>query len=338
MAKRRLAVFVIAEQIGKGIQPVSLQLIGKARQLAGCRDSGVGAVLLGHGLAGTAGTLIEAGANKVFQGDSTLLVPYQAELYTDIIVRIMTEYHPEILLLGSTFMGRELAPLIAAKLETGLTAHCIELSINSEGVLEQRIPAYGGMITIVCPERRPQMATVANGVFPTPELDPTQKGEIILIEIPADFPLRAQTLEVVKEETLGVSLESASVVVAGGAGAGDPDGWGQIAELANVLKAGFGSTRPAVDAGWTELETMIGQSGKMVSPKLYIGVGISGELQHMVGIVGAKVMIAINNDAKASVFKQVDYGVVEDCHVFVPALMKALTEKETYTERATHVI
>ena len=338
MTKKRTSVFVIAEQSGKGIQPVSLQLIGKARQLAESLDSKVGVILLGHDLKEIAQKLIEAGADEVLQGDSTVLVPYQAELYTDVIVRIMAEYHPAILLLGSTFMGRELAPLIAAKLETGLTAHSIELSINPEGILEQRIPAYGGMITIVCPEKRPQMATVANGVFSNPVLDSSRSGEIIPVEIPDDFPLRAKTLKILKEESEGVSLESASVIVAGGAGAGDLDGWSQIAELANLLKAGFGSTRPAVDAGWTDLDTMIGQSGKMVNPKLYIGVGISGELQHMVGIVGAKVMIAINNDAKAPVFKQVDYGVVEDCRVFVPALVKTLTKKESYAGRATHAI
>ena len=336
MTKERASVFVIAEQSGSGIQPVSLQLVGKARQLADSFDSKVGVILLGHELTATAQKLIEAGADEVLLGDSTALIPYQAELYTDVIVRIIAEYHPEILLLGSTFMGRELAPLIAARLETGLTAHCIELSINPEGILEQRIPAYGGLITIVCPEKRPQMATVANGVFSDPVLDPTRAGNVTPIEVPGDFPLRARTLELVHEDAPGVSLESASVIVAGGAGAGDFEGWSQIAELAALLRAGFGSTRPAVDAGWTELGTMIGQSGKMVSPNLYIGVGISGELQHMVGIVGAKIMIAVNNDPKAPVFKQVDYGVVEDCRVFVPALVEALKNHEAYAVRATH--
>jgi len=128
----------------------------------------------------------------------------------------------------------------------------------------------------------------------------------------------------------GVSLETASLIVAGGAGAGDQEGWNQIEELARILNAGFGSTRPAVDAGWTELETMIGQSGKIVNPDVYIGVGLSGELQHMVGVVGAKIMIAINKDAKSPVFEKVDYGVVEDCRVFVPALVERLKNKESF--------
>ena len=338
MEEKNASVFVIAEQGEEGVQPVSLQLVGKARQLANTLETKVGAVLLGHDLANDAQELIAVGADSVFQGDTDSLVPYQAELYTEIISALMVEHRPEILLLGSTFMGRELAPLIAAKLETGLTAHCIDLVISSEGILEQKIPAYGGMITIICPEKRPQMATVANGVFSHPIADSARLGEVIPIDVPKEFPLRVQTLEIVSEKAEGVSLESATVIVAGGAGAEDHDGWQQIAELADVMNAGFGSTRPAVDEGWTDLETMIGQSGKMVSPEVYIGVGLSGELQHMVGIVGAKVMIAINNDAKAPVFEQVDYGVVADCRVFVPALVKTLKNREAYTGRKTHVI
>lgn len=317
---------------------MSLQLIGKARQLADKLGSKVGAILLGQNLTNVTQELVKAGADQVFWGDSVSLVPYQAELYTEIIVKLMIEHRPEILLIGSTFMGRELAPLIAARLETGLTAHCIDLVINKDGFLEQKIPAYSGMITIVCPKKRPQMATVANGVFPNPVLDSTRSGEVISVAAPEKFPLRAQTLEIVAEKSESVSLESASVIIAGGAGAGDHEGWLQIAELATVLNAGFGSTRPAVDAGWTELETMIGQSGKMVNPEVYIGVGLSGELQHMVGVVSAKIMIAINSDAKAPVFEQVDYGVVEDCRVFVPALVKILMNNEAYAGRATHVM
>jgi electron transfer flavoprotein alpha subunit len=246
----------------------------------------------------------------------------------------MVEHRPEILLIGSTFMGRELAPLIAANLDTGLTAHCIELAINNEGILEQKIPAYGGMITIVCPEKRPQMATVANGVFSNPIPDSARSGEIFPIDLPKEFPLRVQTIEIVNEKENGVSLESAKVIVAGGAGAEDHDGWQQIAALAEVMNAGFGATRPAVDAGWAELETMIGQSGKMVNPELYIGVGLSGELQHMVGIGGAKVMIAINNDPKSPIFEQVDFGIVEDCKEFVPLLVEKI--KQFKRKQLTH--
>jgi electron transfer flavoprotein alpha subunit len=318
-------VWVIAEQIDCRVLTVSFQLVGHARKLADELGTCVEAVLLGDGLDEQAQELFAAGADRVYQGNAPELAHYQPELYTETIVRLAQERQPEIMLLGSTFMGRELAPLLAARLETGLTAHCTDLRLGEDGVLEQIIPAYGGLISIVCPERRPQMATVANGVFPRPAPDEGRAGELVSLTLP-DVPRRVETLEVVVEEQEGVALELASIVVAGGVGAGDEAGWGEIARLAQTLNAALGSTRPAVDEGWIGLETMIGQSGKMVSPELYIGVGLSGDLQHMVGVVGARVMVAINNDIKSLVFEQVDYGIVDDCREFVPVLIEKIRE------------
>jgi len=160
--------------------------------------------------------------------------------------------------------------------------------------LEQRVPAYGGLISIVCPEKRPQMATVARGVFPSPEMDESRSGEVVKIPPSEGITDRVQTLEIIHEESGGILIDSARLIIAGGAGAGSVEGWAEIEELANVLNAGLASTRPAVDEGWIDISTMIGQSGKMVSPEFYIGIGLSGEQQHMVGIVGAKVMVAVN--------------------------------------------
>lgn len=328
-------VWVIAEQIDGRILVVSLQLIGQARKLADELETfGVGrvsipaveAVLLGDQLDGQTQQLFAAGADRVYLGDAPDLAFYQPEIYTEIIVRLAKERQPEIMLIGSTSMGRELAPLVAARLETGLTAHCIDLVLDQSKILEQRVPAYGGLLSIICPERRPQMATIARGVFPTPELDENRTGEIVPLDVPEGISHRIQTLEVVREQPEGVPLESAPIIVAGGAGAGDLEGWRQIADLAQVLNAALGCTRPAVDEGWAGLETMIGQSGRMVSPELYIGVGLSGELQHMVGIADAQVMVAINNDPKSPVFEQVDYGIVDDCHEFVPVLIEKIKE------------
>jgi electron transfer flavoprotein alpha subunit len=251
---------------------------------------------------------------------------YQPELYTEIVANLAAEHRPEIILIGSTDMGRELAPLVAGQLKTGLTAHCIDLVLDKDMILEQRIPAYGGLLSIICPEKRPQMATVTKGVFPTPEPDDSRTGETMMIDIPTRLPGRVKTLEIIREEPQGVPLETASTIVAGGAGAGDGEGWNDISELAATLNAALGSTRPAVDEGWTELETMIGQSGKMVSPEVYIGVGLSGEQQHMVGIGGARAMIAINNDAKSPIFEQVDYGIVDDCREFLPVLIRKIKD------------
>jgi electron transfer flavoprotein alpha subunit len=319
-------VWVIAEQIDGRILAVSLQLIGQARKLADELETSVEVTLLGDRLDGQIRQLFAAGADVVYLGNAPDLAFYQPEVYTEIIVKLAKERQSEIMLIGSTSMGRELAPLVAARLETGLTAHCIDLMLDENRILEARVPAYGGLISIICPERRPQMATVAKGVFPDPELDENRTGRTVLLDIPEEIPRRVQMLEVVREEPEGVPLESASVVVAGGAGAGNLQGWHEIADLAKALNAALGCTRPAVDEGWAELETMIGQSGKMASPQLYIGVALSGELQHMVGIVDAEVMVAINNDAKAPIFEQVDYGIVDDCREFVPVFVEKIRE------------
>lgn len=326
MGARCGAVWVIAEQVDGRIRTVSLQLVGHARKLANQLGTCLEVVLLGGNLVGVTQPLFAAGADRVYLGNDPDLALYQPEIYTEIVVKLATEQEPEIMLVGSTSMARELAPLVAARLQTGLTAHCIDLVLDENGILEQRVPAYGGLLSIICPDRRPQMATVARGVFPTPEFDQDSTGEVVPLDVPDEVPGRVQTLEVILEEPEGVPLGSAPIVVAGGAGAGDLDGWSKIADLAKVLNAALGSTRPAVDEGWIGLETMIGQSGKMVSPELYIGVGLSGEMQHMVGIAGARVMVAINSDAKSPVFEQVDYGVVDDCREFVPVLVEKIKE------------
>jgi electron transfer flavoprotein alpha subunit len=331
MEEEKNAVWVIAEQIDCHIQSISLQLIGQARKLADQLETSVEAILLGDNIKQQARQLIAAGADRIYLGSAPELEVYQPEPYVEIIVNLAREHQPEIILIGSTDMGRELAPLVAGQLKTGLTAHCIDLVLDKDMILEQRIPAYGGLLSIICPEKRPQMATVTKGVFPTPEPDDSRIGETIMIDMPTRLPGRVKTLEIIREEPQGVPLETASTIVAGGAGAGDASGWNEISELAATLNAALGSTRPAVDEGWTELETMIGQSGKMVSPEVYIGVGLSGEQQHMVGIGGARAMIAINNDAKSPIFEQVDVGIVEDCREFLPVLIrkiKAYQEKK----------
>ncbi len=167
----------------------------------------------------------------------------------------------------------------------------------------------------------PQMVTCVQGVFPTPKMDDKRQGTIIEVTMNFSKQESSKTLEIVQEPRQGVSIEDASSVVAGGAGAGDKQGWDLIKQLSQTLNAALGCTRPAVDEGWAELDTMIGQSGKMINPDLYLGVGLSGELQHMVGIMDAKLMKAIYNDKKSPVFEQVDYGVVDDCKAFLPVLI-----------------
>ena len=319
-------VWVISDQENCNLLPVTPQLVGQARILADVLKTSVEVVLMGHGVGIHTEKLIAAGADHIYMGNDPDLATYHPEVYTDVIVKLAKKHKPQIMLVGSTSAGRELAPLVAARLKTGLTAHCIDLSINREHFLEQKIPAYGGEITIVCPDRRPQMATVAQGVFSDPSPDEGRRGDVVSIQGPFLSSGRVQTLEVVTEEPGGIPLDTASCILAGGAGAGDIDGWNQIAELATVLNAGLGCTRPAVDEGWAELDTIIGQSGKMVSPETYLGIGLSGEQQHMVGVAGAKVMIAINSDKKSPVFDQVDFGIVDDCQAFVAVLLEKIRQ------------
>ena len=319
-------VWVITELVRGQVPDVCVELIGQARVLADELGSAVEAVLLGHGIRDKVDALFHSGADVVYLGDSPDFDQYQSEIFLECITSLVLEAHPQIMLIGSTFIGRELAPLIAARLETGLTAHCVDLVVNNDRILEQLIPAYGGMMTIICPEKRPQIATVARGVFPMPELSEDRSGEIVPVEPPNRKDNRVKTLEEVHHEPTGVPLESAPIVVAGGAGAESFEGWQEIEALAAVLNAALGSTRPVVDYGWTDLELMIGQSGKMVSPDLYIGVALSGEQQHMVGITDTKVMVAINNDPNSPIFDQVDYGIVEDCRDFIPVLVEKLQD------------
>jgi electron transfer flavoprotein alpha subunit len=326
MENTRGPVWVFAEQAEGRIQDVSLQLVGKARELAGALNVAVEVILLGDGMKDQIKFLFAAGADRVYLGDAPVLAWYQPEIYAGMIVSLAVEKNPEIMLIGSTCTGREMAPMVAARLKTGLTAHCIDLNINEDKILEQWIPAYGGLISIICPKNRPQMATAARGVFPKPSMDESRQGEVQLLEVPTEVAGRIQTLEVVRRKPESVPLESASTVVAGGVGAGDENGWRQIADLARTLNAALGCTRPVVDEGWVEHGMMIGQSGEMVSPELYIGIGLSGELQHLIGVVGARVMVAVNRDAKSPVFEQVDYGIVEDCRTFVPVLIEKVKE------------
>jgi electron transfer flavoprotein alpha subunit len=303
MSDQKDSVWVIAEQIRGEIPVICIEIIGQARKLADELEVPVEVILLGKDISDQLNLFFFAGADVVHLGNAADFEIYQADIFTETIVSLAKERHPQIMLIGSTFMGRELAPLIAANLGTGLTAHCIDLVLDDNGILEQQVPAYGGILSIICPEKRPQIATVARGVFPMPALDENRSGIILPIE-----PLEGKDIRL------------------------------EIQALAEILNAALGSTRPAVDEGWTELETMIGQSGRIVSPEIYIGVGISGELQHMVGIVGAKVMIAINNDPKSPVFEQVDYGIVEDCRVFLPALVDKLKNIKEFGGRAAHVV
>lgn len=309
---------------------VSLELLTAARCLAEKKPMEICAVLLGDGMAAVAETLPGYGADRVILADHPGLKRYLTIPYSKIISRLVLERKPDIFLLPATCAGSDLAPRVAARVNTGLSAHCTNLDINDKGELLQVVPAFGGkvMATILCPKHRPQMATLRPGVFRKGErLAKSGDVERVPVELsPED--LKQRVLEVHYEKKTAQAVEEAEIVVAGGAGIGSAEDWMWVEKLARALDGAVGGTRPPLDEGWIQEDQMIGQSGKTIRPKLYIGVGISGVIQHTVGIQEAKTIIAVNNDPKAAIFEAADLGVVADYRKIVPLLIEALHKKE----------
>ncbi|HUU79846.1 MAG TPA: electron transfer flavoprotein subunit alpha/FixB family protein [Acidobacteriota bacterium] len=319
-------IWVFAEQRSGYLHEVSLELLGKAKELAEQAKSRVTAVLLGHSIRHHAKILINYGADSVLVADDSRLETYRVLPYSVVMKSLIKEYQPEILLMGATAMGVELAPRVAAKVQTGLSAHCIDLKLDSQGQLLQVVPGWGGGViaTITCPDHRPQMATVMPGIMKA-RPPSKRKGEVKEIEVHLqDKDLGPEVLEICKWDQEELPLEKAEVVVAGGWGIGSQENWKIIEELASALGGSVGATRPPVDEGWAHEGRMIGQSGKTVRPTLYIGVAISGVMHHVVGMDQSKYIISINTDPNADIFEVSDLIVVEDFRKIVPKLIKEI--------------
>jgi electron transfer flavoprotein alpha subunit len=327
MDKQHIGVFV--EQRGGVLHNVGLELMGKARELADISKGTVSAFLLGRGISAFSDDLIALGADTILLADSPLLEPYRLLSYTSVLARACKIYTPDILLFGATRMGVELAPRLAARLETGLSAHCIDLRLDSQGRLLQVVPGWGGGVvaTILCPHHRPQMATVMPGVMK--KLTPIKRfGECIMLPVKDDLQkFGPRVLEVHIEEPKEMPLEVADVVVAGGWGIGDRKGWVLLEELATLLCGAVGATRPPVDEGWVPENRMIGQSGKTVKPRLYIGVGISGMSHHVVGMDESDFIVAVNTNPNAAIFEVADVAIVGDYRDILPPLMEEIRKR-----------
>jgi electron transfer flavoprotein alpha subunit len=261
--------------------------------------------------------------------DHPALGKYLTLPYARVIDQLIREGKPEIFLLPATSVGSDLAARVAIRLNTGLSAHCTNLDINPRGELMQVVPAFGGkvMATILCPKHRPQMATVRPGVYRRGA--PQEKGGTLEERVAEIDPedLKQKVVAVHWEKKPARSIEEAEIVVAGGAGIGNAEDWRWVERLGEALHAAVGGTRPPLDDGWISEEQMIGQSGKTIRPKLYIGIGISGVIQHVVGIQDAKVIIAVNHDPQAAIFQSADLGVVADFHKLLPLLVEELGKK-----------
>ncbi len=326
--KARPEVWVFVEHTDGRPSAVSWELLGKARELAAELGGCVCSAVLGHQVDSLAREAAAHGAEKVYLVDDPALSHYRTQPYLHGMARLVEKYQPEILLLGATTMGRDLAGAVATKLGTGLTADCTGLCIDpATKLLEQTRPAYGGniMASILCETRRPQMATVRPRVMPMPPRDESRTAETLREELAlAEGDIAVRLIEYARHDDASiVRIEDANVLVSGGRGLGGPEGFKLLAELAQALGGAVAGSRAAVDQGWIDPSRQVGQTGKTVRPKLYIACGISGAIQHLVGMETADVIVAINRDPEAPIFGVATYGIVGNVNDIVPALTRA---------------
>jgi len=321
----RRGVWVFAEQREGQLNKVSLELLGKAQELGAALSQSVSAILLGDGVAGLTDTLIEYGAETVYLVEHKALKHFRTKAHTHAIEELVKQYKPNILLMGATHLGRDLAPRVSRRVEVGLTADCTELSIDpKEGILLQTRPAFGGnvMATIANRYSRPQMATVRPGVMQAAK-KPGAKGKIVKHEtVLSEEAIGTRVLELVREKKRRANLSDAKVVVAGGRGVGDASGFKILEELAGVLGGELAGTRVAVEEGWIPADRQVGQTGQSVRPELYVACGISGAIQHRAGMMNSRYIIAVNKDPRAPIFQVADWGIVGDLHEVVPEMIQ----------------
>jgi electron transfer flavoprotein alpha subunit len=325
-------IMIFAEYRHGKVAPVAFELLGIGRQLADQQKVKLSAVLLGSGLGDAARDLISFGADTVYQVDDPALEYFTDEIYGNILEDIILEHKPEVVLAGATAIGRSFIPLVATALATGLTADCTQLAIRPEdGVLLQTRPAFGGniMATIECPHTRPQMATVRPRVMKTIEHDSARNGEIINYQPPAErMQSKVKVLRNVLEEQDQVNITEGDIIVAGGRGLDNEKGFELIKQLADAVGGAVGASRAAVDSEWIAYPHQVGQTGKTVNPKLYIACGISGAIQHVVGMQSSEAIVAINKDPDAPIFDVATYGIVGDLFEVVPKLIQKIKEKK----------
>lgn len=320
-------VYVFVEQREGVIQNVGLELLGKARELADALNEKVYAMLLGHDLTTQAQECIAYGADTVLRVDAPELATYVTEPYAQAIYQIIRDNKPSIVLIGATTIGRDLGPRLSARVETGLTADCTGLEISEDRDLLMTRPAFGGnlMATIICKEHRPQMSTVRPGVMRMGQRDDNRKGTIEDVKINFDkSKFRVRVLETVKQTKNLVDITEAHVLISGGRGVGNAEGFDMLRAMANTIGAEVSASRAMVDAGVLGHERQVGQTGKTVRPDLYFAMGISGAIQHLAGMEESEYIIAINKDKFAPIFNVADLGIVGNVRKIVPLLTEKL--------------
>lgn len=309
---------------------VTLQLISKANELAKKIGAFVSTCAFGNGVDEWAGEYLSHGSDRVYVCDDPALSDYSIELYSELLARLCRELSPEILLIGATSFGREMAPMVAKKLQTGLTADCVGLAINDEGLLVQTAPSFGGnlLADIITPVARPQMATVRPGVFKEFPHNDNPSGEIIRMKLPGNLPRpRVRFVSSEKIRTSELKLEDARVVVCGGRGMGGAKRFKNLFELARLMEGQVGATRPAVHAQCAPPEALVGQAGRHIKPELLFSFGISGAIQHTAAITGADFIIAVNKNPAAPMMELADVAIVTDANQAALAIIKELRKR-----------
>ena len=322
-------VLVFGEAKEGKLVSITTELLGGGRKLADGLRQELSAVFVGSGIGNLAQEAIASGADKVYVVDDPLLQDYQTDSYVPVMEKVVKQVMPQVLLMGQTSIGRDLAPRLAFRLNTAASLGCLELAIDPESkLLLQTKPVYGGNAQAVftC-ESFPQIATVRPKAMAPQEPDKSRKGEVITIDAGLDpSVIRTKVLEKVPEEIEGIKLEDAEVVVSGGRGIGGAEGFEQLEELARMLKGAVGATRPPCDNDWVPTGAQIGLTGKIVTPDLYIAVALSGSSQHMSGCSSSKTIVAINKDPEANIFREARFGVVGDWKKVLPAFTDKLKE------------
>ncbi len=314
-------VCVFCEQTDAGLLSISMEALGIGRKLADDLNQSLIAVIIGSKVADLAASAIHYGADKVYVCDSPLLNVYQTDLYVVVMQKLIDEVGAQIIIMGQTDVGRDLAPRLAFRYGTIATLDCLDLAIDSSKRLLRTKPVYGGNARqMVSTDIDPQIATVRNHAMVALEPDKSRQGEIIPFDPDVDISVvRSKLLEKVVEEVQGIKLEDASIVISGGRGIGGPEAIAELEKFAKLLKAGIGASRPVTDSNWVPTSMLVGLTGKIIAPDVYIAVAISGSMQHMAGCSGSKTIIAINRDPDANIFNFAQYGVVEDWKKFLPA-------------------
>lgn len=321
-------VFVFAQQVDNQLEEVALELLGKGKELAADLGCGLTAVLLGDQVEELCDKLASYGADRVILVEDPALHVYMTEPYAHVLAEVVKKYQPEILLYGATAIGRDLAPRVSARVHTGLTADCTALEIDQEsGLLLMTRPAFGGniMAAIICAEHRPQMATVRPGVMVKSKSGTSSCVMEKFLVDDLGSHVNVEILEIVAKKSNKVNIQDANILISGGRGVKDQEGFAMLEELAVKIGGTVSASRAAVEAGLADKAVQVGQTGKTVRPNLYIACGISGAIQHVAGMEEADVIVAINSDPAAPIFEIADFGLVGDVKKILPAVTAMLT-------------